>query len=95
MGGSDGKRQRIRSNGPNGQFDSIGTADQQSQNSALVVRLMGEIGQDGKQSLPPMDRIFLTDCQIKLNSNGSKVAFGWKQVEKVVALHKLVMEGRR
>jgi hypothetical protein len=82
-----GKIHKVTRTGPAGKFDSIGDKSQQAENLSLVVRLLGEIGQDGKEMVPPIERIFLTDCLIKINQMGGSAAFGWRQVEEVVRIH--------
>ena len=100
MGGSGGKRYRDRLKRTeatiNGNFNSIGNASEQKQNLALVTRLLGEIGHDGYYSavVDSNERLFLTDCKIKLNQEGSRATYGWRQVEKLVAIHSRVMKHR-
>jgi hypothetical protein len=77
--------------GPGGKFDSIGNKSQQQENLALAVRLLGEIGADGKEMVPTNERLFLIDCMIKINQEGTRATFGWKQVEELVRIHAEVM----
>lgn len=80
-----------------GKFDSIGNVSDQTQNLALITRLLGEIGQDG-YALPcvtPNDRIFICDCRIKLNQEGGRAVYGWRQVEKMVEIHRRVVDERK
>jgi hypothetical protein len=101
MGGCGGKKQREKAKAAatgtiDGNFNSIGNAQQQQNNLALVTKLMGEIGPDGS-SLPCVDsndRLFLNDCRIKMNQGGSTSVFGWRQVAGMVRIHKAVMEYR-
>jgi hypothetical protein len=78
-----------------GKFDSTGAAADQQRNCQLVTTLMGEIGRDGADLVAIPDQYFLTDCRIKLNESGSKAVFGWRQVEKIVAIAAMVKEIRR
>jgi hypothetical protein len=81
-----------------GKFQSTGKAEEQRENRALVIRLMGEIGADGKATVAKNDQLFLEDCMVKLNrysgSSAGLAVFGWRQVEKMVALHAEVMAAR-
>lgn len=74
-----------------GKFESIGSAEQQGDNLALVTKLMGEID---RAKVAEADRFFIEDVQSKLaGSPGIKRGmFGWRQVEAVVRIHKYVME---
>lgn len=90
MGGCGGKKARERRKAGTstlgGKFDSIGQAEEQKANHALVVRLLGDI-------LPLIyyvssnDRLFLQDVRIKLNTFGPAATFGWRQVEAMVRVH--------
>jgi hypothetical protein len=96
MGGCGGKKQRERLKATatlGGKFNSIGSREEQQSNLALIVKLLGEIGSDGVVS--SNDRLFLDDVRIKLRQMGQNASFGWRQVEKMVAVHKAVVEGRR
>lgn len=77
-----------------GKFNSIGGAGTQRANVALIIKLCGEIGVDGYATLDPPDRMFIDDTRIKLNQATSAM-FGWRQVERMVAIHHHVMEARK
>ena len=96
MGGCGGKKRREKAKAGtlDNNFNSIGTAQDQMQNLELVTRLMGEIGMDGERMVDSNSKLFLQDCRIKLNQKGTGAMFGWRQVEKMVALHKQVTEQR-
>lgn len=87
-------RQDVRARTVGGKFNSIGSAEQQEDNVALVTRLCGQIGVDGYLLVKPEDRPFIDDTRYKLNAAGYK-AFGWRQVEKMVTIHKYVEEVRK
>lgn len=76
-----------------GKFNSIGGGPTQQENAALVVRLVGEIGAEGHATLNTEDRLFLDDTKFKLNQTGNKM-FGWRQVERIVIIHRNVMMER-
>lgn len=100
MGGSGGKRARVKAREGEtttlgGKFLSTGSREEQDANRILVLRLMAEIGSDGaKLIVEPNDKLFLTDCRIKLNSGKDHVVFGWRQVAAMVRIHKHV-QGKR
>jgi hypothetical protein len=78
-----------------GKFNSIGDAKQQSENVALVTRLVGEIGiPAGRTDLTPDETAFLIDTRAKLNSPVNRM-FGWRQVEEIVRIHAKAVEGRK
>jgi len=100
MGGCGGKKQRERAKAAaatmDGKFNSVGDMSQQKDNLALVTKLLGEIGRDG-MVLPCVssnDRLFLADCRIKLNQQGARAVYGWRQVESMVRIHKAVVAYR-
>lgn len=88
-----GKAHAPRVSTVGGKFNSIGSAKVQSENSALMVRLCGEIGIDGYQTLTPADKIFIDDVRHKLRSGGN-LMFGWRQIEHMVEVHKAVVQAR-
>lgn len=78
-----------------GKFHSTGTKGQMADNLALVTRLVGEIGSDGRALVEPKDLPFFDDTLYKLQRSGSAGGmFGWKQVEAMVRIHKYVGEVR-
>lgn len=81
-----------------GKFNSIGSAQDQEANAALVVRLLGEVGVDGYPLLTPDDKLFVDDVRLKVQAvhgTKQKVMFGWRQVEKMVEVAGKVKEARR
>jgi hypothetical protein len=79
--------------GPGGKFDSIGSAQSQADNLALVTKLLPRV-KEGRRYLNPAEWAFIEDCMVKMNQHGSRAMFGWRQVEKVVELARRVeMEG--
>lgn len=70
-----------------GKFHSTGVKEDVAANTALVCRLVGEIGVDGYELVAERDRPFIDDVRFKLQSGGSSAVFGWRQVEAVVRVH--------
>lgn len=100
MGGSGGKRYRDRVKAAtatiDGNFNSIGDVSEQKQNLVLVTRLLGEIGQEGYAYpiVTSNERLFINDCRIKLNQEGGRSVYGWRQVASLVAIHQRVVAYR-
>lgn len=100
MGGAGGKKARHKARESEtttlgGKFLSVGSREEQASNLALVVKLMGEIGIDGERHVRDQNDLnFLSDCRIKLNQGGGYTTFGWRQVEVIVRIHKMVEEAR-
>ena len=93
MGGCGGKKSREKAKQQaatiDSNFNSTGDVNDQAANRELVVRLFAEV-LPYVDLLDSNDRLFLQDCRIKMNMYGSRVVFGWRQVAKIVAIHKWV-----
>lgn len=76
---------RPKGNGPDGKFDSIGSAGSQRDNLALVTRLLPGVEQHAAGMTEP-ERGFVADCRLKLTQYGGQAMFGWRQVSKMVEL---------
>lgn len=76
-----------------GKFNSIGSANQQAENAALVSRLSREVGVDGYTLLVASGdltaQVFLDDTRFKLQQE--RPQFGWRQVQRMVEIHAKVV----
>lgn len=78
-----------------GKFTSMGNSQSQGDVAALMVKMCSEIGTDGYLTLTKYDKIFIDDVRIKIRTtHGQAPMFGYRQLEKMVAVHKAVMEAR-
>lgn len=87
-----GRRQKAVRTGPHGKFDSTGSVSEQQANLATVTRMLPALEAEvakGRVVMP--DRVFIEDCRVKLRQSGSRAVFGWKQVERVVTLHRMLL----
>jgi len=96
MGGCGGKKRRERAKQVaatiDANFNSTGDVEDQGKNRELVLRLIPDI-RPHVTRLTFNDQQFIKDCLIKMNQMGSTVIFGWRQVQKMVAIHKGVTDG--
>lgn len=91
MGGRGGQKQRKRT-GPGGKFDSTGTHEQARENAALVVRILPYL-ELNRESIGVADQCLIDDCRMKLQQQGTNAMFGWRQVERLVELKRILAAG--